>query len=150
MVLPFYGSDVMRSLIQNAAVCGIALGLIGALTGCGGSSNPPYPTGPTVTNEPMQPLPTMTVPPDADKLAQGPYDKVSFPVQQDPGLYYIYDVTAGKVIAETSLAAESFGKQMTMSDLKNVTHDIDSSHEYRISYEKKHMSMPATMPAGAS
>ncbi len=141
----------MRNAIRNAAVCGIGFGML-AVVGCGGSSPPPYPTGPTGPgmNQPSQPMPTMTVPPDAIKLAEGPYSQISFPVQQEPGLYYIYDVTASKVIAETSLAAESFGKQMTMSDLKNVTHDVDSTHEYKISFEKQRMMTPSTMPAGAS
>jgi hypothetical protein len=151
VVPPFYGSDAMRSLMKNAAICGIGMGMLAMIQGCG-SSPPPYPTGatsPAMTDGSMQPTATMTVPPGAEKLAQGPYDKVSFPVKQEPGLYFVYDVTAGKVVAETSFGTESYGKQMTMSDLKNVTHDTDSSHEYRISFTKQHMMTPATMPAGA-
>jgi hypothetical protein len=130
----------------------LSAGLIVAAIGCGGNTPPPYPGTQADTSQPPaeQPMPSMTVPADAEKLAQAPYSQVSFPVQQEPGLYFIYDVTAGKVVAETSLSAESFGKQITMSDLKNVTHDVDSSHEYRISFRKQRMMTPATMPAGAT
>jgi hypothetical protein len=131
--------------IKRTGILTYGFGLAVAATGCGGSPPPPYPSnGPEATSTPDAVPTPVTVPPNAITLATAKYDQVLFKAPAEPGMIYIYDMDASKVVAATNAAGDENGRSMTMTDLKNVTRNLDTSHMYRISFVSSRHSMPMT------
>jgi hypothetical protein len=125
----------------------VLVGVVG-LSGCqlfsgtggnGGNAYPAAPPGSSSTTAPVAAAPTtiptvLRVPADAQELSSGDYPPPSFTVPNQPGSIEVVDLDGDPTIAiaATSVTGTEPNKTMSITDVPNMSANLNKMHKYKI------------------